>query len=182
MAFFFFLFQILKNQMALFLLNFVSNFLPPVKIAGSSKSGYHTQIIGLKILLLAKQRILILESDIVYRRSLFKALSKNDYNVFVAETFKEARDLCNQLPFDLVVIAVRHASEYGLQCLQQLRLLNPAAKVIILSTFARDDFEKKFAIRDFDAYLMKPVKRDVLLQVVGHTLQTFPLSKTTSQK
>lgn len=133
-------------------------------------------------MLSGKQRILILESDLVYRRSLFKALSKNDYNVFVAETFKEAHDLCDQMPFGLVIIAIRHASEYGLQCLQHLRLLNPAAKVIILSTFARDDFEKKFAISDFDAYLMKPVKRDLLLQAVKQTLQSFSLSDPASQK
>ncbi len=133
-------------------------------------------------MLSTKQRILILESDLVYRRSLFKALSKNEYNVFVAETFKEAHELCDQLPFNLVIIAVRHASEYGLQCLQHLRLLSPAAKVIILSTFARSDFEKKFAIQDFDAYLTKPVKRDVLLRVVEQTLQSSLLGDPTSQK
>ncbi|KAA3612678.1 MAG: response regulator [Calditrichaeota bacterium] len=131
---------------------------------------FNHQKLGLPTLLPHKNRILIIENDTVYRRSLFKVLSKSNYNVFVAESYKEARELCDHLQFNLVIIDIRHASNFGLDCLEHLRVLNPAAKVIIISTFEQGEFEKTFTIHDFDAYLMKPVKRVELLKTVEQTL------------
>ncbi|MCA9733295.1 MAG: response regulator [Deferribacteres bacterium] len=120
-----------------------------------------------------KLKILIIESDLVFRRSLYKVLSKNDYTVFVAANDTEARELCEQMQFHLVIIDIRYSSTFDIECLRHLRVLHPDSKVIIISTFRRREFEKNFLTTDFDSYLMKPVKRVELLKTVRQTLLPF---------
>ncbi|KAA3656992.1 MAG: response regulator [Calditrichaeota bacterium] len=122
----------------------------------------------------SKYKILVIEDDLVFRRSLSKALSKNNYNVFVASSYEEASELCDQMHFHLVIIDIRYSNKAGLDCQQRLRVLHPETKLIIISTFNRVEFEKKFLTRDFDAYLMKPVKRVELLKTVRRTLMQLP--------
>ena len=117
-----------------------------------------------------KQRILIIGNDLVYRRSLFKVLSKSGYNVFVAESFVEAIELSAQLLFHLIIIDVRHPTDCGPACMEQLRTINPSSKIIIISTFDTKEFSREVAHDDFDAYLVKPVKRHELIETVEHII------------
>ncbi len=79
--------------------------------------------------------IMLVDDSIVLRDRLALAFQERGFRVAIASNFDEAIAVFAQDPTDLAVLDLRMPGKPGLVLLQELKKLNPATKILILSGF-----------------------------------------------
>ena len=116
-------------------------------------------------------RILIVDDDPVFRRSLFKVLSGAGYSVFTAANATEALEFLSQIPFSLILMDMRKPHQGGIEALQTLISAAGKAKVIVISTFNESALQEKILKMGAKGFLVKPVRKAVILDAVSRTIK-----------
>lgn len=98
----------------------------------------------------------------------FEHLLAGGHSVVLAPTLSEARMACAQIRFDLLLCHLPLPNYSGLELLQQARALRPGAEGIVVSDFG--DWCRREAARQagFLAYLLDPLRVELLDQLVRH--------------
>ncbi len=116
-------------------------------------------------------RILIIESDSVFRRSLFKALTAEGYTVFAAADIVEATEFISQMPFSLILYGMRRPYQGGLDQLKRLLKVAKNTQIIVVTTFNEPELKRKALEMGAKDLIVKPVRKAVLLNSVAKVLQ-----------
>lgn len=119
---------------------------------------------------LEKIRILIVDDDPVFRRSLFRVLSGAGYNVFTAANIPEALEFLSQLDFSLVLMDMPKPYQGGIDELRTLLASIGNANIIVVSTFSERKLQQKVLKMGAKGFLVKPVRKAAILEAVSKAL------------
>lgn len=116
--------------------------------------------------------ILIVEDDPTLRDILVTTLEDYDqYLVYGAASPSEALALARENIFDLVVTDVRMDEMDGIQCLQQMRHIQPDLRSIVITGYASDDAPGRAIRVEAEDYLFKPFGIAQFLTAVERVLE-----------
>ena len=116
-------------------------------------------------------RILVVDDKSFFRHLVCKILTHHGYETVPAQSGAEALDILRLESFDLMICDISMSPVDGMELLGIVKESDTKMNVIMLT--AQDSITKtveSIKIGAFD-YLTKPVKVDVLIQVVRHALE-----------
>jgi DNA-binding NtrC family response regulator len=107
--------------------------------------------------------VLVVDDEKDFLDVLTKRLRKRKLNLSVAHSGEEAIQIVGSVPLDVVVLDMRMPGMDGLETLREIKKINPAIEVIMLTGHANvETAVEGMELGAFD-YLMKPVDFDELL-------------------
>jgi DNA-binding NtrC family response regulator len=119
------------------------------------------------------QRILVVDDDREFQRSLIKIFQKAGYQVNVASDSRQALAVLNRRQYDLIVLDLKIPGKSGLEILREIKIKTPDSKVIVVTAFGDStSYREAMAIGACD-YLNKPVKRKEILDASRKALTRF---------
>lgn len=120
--------------------------------------------------------VLIVDDDSEFRSSLSKILSKANYKVSAAASGREASELLLKSKYPLILLDMYMPEKSGLEVLKEVKEKYPASRVIIITVNGEGDMLRTAQNVGVFAFLIKPVKRKVLLKYIQQAL-SHPLHK-----
>ena len=123
-----------------------------------------------------KSHILVVDDDGRLRSLLQRFLRENGYFVSVAKDAEEARLLCGEYRFDLLIVDIMMPNETGLQFLEKLRVESKVP--VILLTAMGETADRIVGLElGADDYLPKPFEPKELLLRMKNILKRAPKIK-----
>lgn len=115
-----------------------------------------------------RKRVLIVDDEEDLTWTLSKKLSKDSdkFELFCMNSGREAIELLNQLPFDLVITDVRMPEVSGLDLLVEIKDRYPNTKVIIMTAYGSSDVQRAATDRGCFNYIEKPFEINELRQLI----------------
>lgn len=129
---------------------------------------------------MSAHRILVIDDEERLLKAWSKALRYAGYSVFTATTSQEALRLCQETPFDLVIVDLIMPSMTGVELLQRIRQQLSLVRSIMVSGKIDDRIDPRDIHKSLreaveaDVYLHKPVSNDQLISYVKDLLQKDP--------
>ncbi len=115
--------------------------------------------------------ILIIEDDAAFCKMLQKFLTKHEYTVAISFTAPEAKTKLKENSFDLVLSDLRLPDYDGIQLLQEIKMLNTATPVILMTGYAEVGTAVKAMKEGAFDYIAKPFTPDDILEVIQKALK-----------
>lgn len=114
------------------------------------------------------KRVLIVDDEEDLTWSLQKKLSKDSdkFELTCVNSGREAIEVLNQLPFNLVITDVRMPEVSGLDLLVKIKNLYPDTKVVIMTAYGTSDVQKAATDRGCFSYIEKPFEINELRQLI----------------
>jgi DNA-binding response OmpR family regulator len=119
----------------------------------------------------SKKKILVIDDDKSVLRTFTLILKKDDYEVDIAETGKEALEKAEVGKYDATLIDVRLPDMDGTDLLPKLQKSLPDAVKIIITGFPTLETGIKSLDVGADAYLVKPVRPEDLLILIKEKIK-----------
>lgn len=118
-----------------------------------------------------KGRILVVDDERSIREVLLQVLGYEGYEVAAASSGGEALSMHRTRPFDLILLDVKMQGIDGLDTLEQLRLQDADARVVMISGHASIANAVQAVKQGAFDFLEKPLDSDRLLVTVQHALE-----------
>lgn len=117
---------------------------------------------------LSQKRVLIVDDEEDLTWTLSKKLSKDSdkFQLVCVNSGKEAIEVMNQVPVDLVITDVRMPEVSGLELLVQIKDRYPQTKVIIMTAYGSDDVKREANQRGCFRYVEKPFEINELRTII----------------
>lgn len=115
-------------------------------------------------------RILIVDDERAIRLSLQAILTDEGFNVITVEGGHEAQSVLGELVPDLVISDIRLADMDGTDLLAWIRVHRPELPVIMITGMPGEDNIARTVEREASGYLVKPIRRNALLEAIGRGL------------
>ena len=116
--------------------------------------------------------ILVVDDEKGMRELLEILLLREGYNVQCAESGREALDLIQKTPFDLVITDIRMQPMNGLEVLKQCKTISPHTTVIMISAYASTELAVEAMNEGAYDYFPKPFNNEEILSVISNALQS----------
>ncbi len=117
-----------------------------------------------------KDRILIVEDDSEFRRSLKRILQKAGYHVSSASNGSQASEMLNKRVYPLIFLDLHMPGKSGLEWLHEVKEKMPASKVIMITVDGSvDNYSEAMSAGAF-AVLHKPLKMKKILTYASMAL------------
>ncbi len=117
-----------------------------------------------------KDRILIVEDDSEFRRSLKRILQKAGYHVSSASNGSQASEMLNKRVYPLILLDLHMQGKSGLELLHEVKGKTPESKVIMITVDdSADNYSEAMSAGAF-AVLQKPLKMKKLLTYASMAL------------
>ncbi|MBN1799245.1 MAG: response regulator [Spirochaetales bacterium] len=114
--------------------------------------------------------VLIIDDDEDIRRIIKRQLQRTAYTVFEAGNRPEAFAILREQNISAVVCDIKMKDTDGFEITQQIKEQFPLLPVIILTGFIGEEYSDKAKELGCFAFLIKPVKREKLIQVLKRAL------------
>jgi two-component system cell cycle sensor histidine kinase/response regulator CckA len=115
------------------------------------------------------ERVLIIEDEenVLYSTSIF--MEKLNFKVFTAGTGKEAMEIFERekMDFDLIFSDIVLPDFYGVDLVENMRLLNPKLKVLFFSGYDSIDFERLANKKHNISFISKPFTIDQVINTLS---------------
>jgi len=119
----------------------------------------------------SKKKILVIDDDKSVLRTFTLILKKDNYEVDIAETGKEALEKAEVGKYDATLIDVRLPDMDGTNLLPKLQKSLPDAVKIIITGFPTLETGIKSLDVGADAYLVKPIRPEDLLILIKEKIK-----------
>lgn len=113
-----------------------------------------------------KLDILVTDDDQAHRVMLKKLLTRWGYNVFEADDGSVAVKEVQKRSFDLILMDIRMMNVSGIEALEQIKQINPAIPVIIMTAYASVETAVNALKKGAYDYLTKPLNFDELQMTI----------------
>jgi CheY-like chemotaxis protein len=115
------------------------------------------------------ETILLVEDDNTVREMVRNVLESSGYRILIAKNGEEAMMVFkeNRKEIQLLISDVVMPKKGGQEVLTEIRGINPAIKVILLSGYPKEELGR---LSNYDAFLPKPLIPDNLLQTLREVL------------
>ena len=118
----------------------------------------------------SKHRILIVDDDSEFRRSLKRILQKAGYHVSSASNGSQASEMLNKRVYPLILLDLHMQGKSGLELLHEVKEKTPESKVIMITVDgSADNYSEAMSAGAF-AVLQKPLKMKKLLTYASMAL------------
>lgn len=121
--------------------------------------------------------VLIADDDHSLRSVLSAALNKAGYHTVKAQNGKEAIDCVQKDEFDVILLDIFLGDADGLELIESIQELNPAAAIIIITGHGTTQTAIDAAKRQAYSYVTKPVDRNELLELVDRAASAASITK-----
>jgi two-component system cell cycle sensor histidine kinase/response regulator CckA len=120
------------------------------------------------------ETILLVDDEVSLRKVVSKSLIRNGYQVLQADTGEDALGIYrqNNKGIDLVIMDLGMPGMGGKACLEQIRTLNPGAKVLIASGYIQYEYSDELLDLGAAGMLSKPYRKAELLRVIRKVLDS----------
>ena len=118
-----------------------------------------------------KARILIVDDDENIRKTMKAILEDENYFVELATNGKEAIQMSNEKMFNLALLDIRLPDMEGVELLKLMKEYVPRTRKIMLTGFPTIQNAMTAVNKKADAYLLKPVDVEKLLELVKEQLR-----------
>lgn len=123
------------------------------------------------------QSILVVDDDLAHRMMLKKLLGGWGYQVYEADDGSGAIEKVHQTSFDLILMDIRMLNISGIEALEQIKIINPAIPVIIMTAYASVETAVSALKKGAYDYLTKPLDFDELKIALGRATENNRLKK-----
>ena len=113
------------------------------------------------------KKILIVEDDLYNAEYLKEALSDYGFEISVTGYGKEAIQIASSQVMDLVLMDIRLPDLNGYEAVKKIKELKPHIKIIAQTAYAAQEEKQKALDAGCVDYIRKPIKRDILIQLIG---------------
>lgn len=113
------------------------------------------------------RRVLVVEDDAEFRRSLCKILQKAGYSVTGIASGKRASEIIAQRAYPLVISDLNLPGKSGMNLLMEIKRKSPESRVIILTVNGETEIYNEAMQKGAFAFLSKPVKMRKILSYAG---------------
>ena len=129
---------------------------------------------------MSEKWILIVDDEESILTVMLGSLNKLDqeYHVITVTNGQDALEQIKQRPFDLVITDYRMTGMNGLQLLEQIRLVHPDTRVILMTAYADATVEAEASRLNVYRYLTKPLDIDSFLKIVKDAVGTSGLNRS----
>ncbi|MBT4875414.1 MAG: sigma-54-dependent Fis family transcriptional regulator [Desulfobacula sp.] len=124
-----------------------------------------------------KSQILIVDDDKTHRNMLKTLLNKWGYALAEADDGQTAIDMVTEKAYDLVLMDIKMIKVSGLVALKEIKKINPAIPVIIMTAFSSIDTAVEALKNGAYDYLTKPFDFDKLKITILRSLEHTQLKK-----
>lgn len=128
-----------------------------------------------------KSDILIVDDDKTHRNMLKTLLDKWGYAIAEADDGQAAIDMISGRPYDLVLMDIKMIKVSGLVALVEIKKINPAIPVIIMTAFSSIDTAIEALKNGAYDYLTKPFDFDKVKITIQRSLEHTQLKKENFQ-
>jgi two-component system response regulator HydG len=119
--------------------------------------------------------ILVVDDDLAHRTMLRTLISGWGYAVSEADDGSTALDEVRQKPSDLILMDIRMLKVSGLEALSQIKVINPAIPVIIMTAYASVETAVEALKKGAYDYLTKPLDFDELRLTIERAMDHMQL-------
>jgi two-component system response regulator HydG len=123
------------------------------------------------------QSILIVDDDPAHRLMLKKLLGGWSFDVYEADDGSMAIEKVSQRAFDLILMDIRMLKVSGIEALEQIKVINPAIPVIIMTAYASVETAVNALKKGAYDYLTKPLDFEELKIAIGRATEHSGLKK-----
>ena len=110
-----------------------------------------------------KDRVLIVDNDSEFRRSLRKILQKAGYTVNSASSASQASQTLSKHAYPLILLDLNMPGKSGLELLHEVKEKSPESKVIMITADGSVDNYSEAMNDGAFAFLLKPIKMNKIL-------------------
>ncbi len=121
--------------------------------------------------------VLIADDDNSLRSVLSAALKKAGYDTVQAKNGKEAVGCVQKDEFDVILLDIFLGDADGLELIESIQELNPAAAIIIITGHGTTQTAIEAAKRQAYSYLTKPIDRNELLELIDRAASAASITK-----
>ena len=125
----------------------------------------------------AKSTILVADDDLAHRTMLRTLLGGWGYSVAEADDGQNAIEAVRQKPFDLILMDIRMVRVSGLEALAEIKKLNPAIPIVIMTAYASVETAVKALKEGAYDYLTKPLDFDELKFTIERAMEHTSLKE-----
>jgi DNA-binding NtrC family response regulator len=118
-----------------------------------------------------KAKILIVDDDENVRKTMKAILEDENYRVEIATNGKEAIQMSNEKMYNLALLDIRLPDMEGVELLKLMKEYVPRTRKIMLTGFPTIQNAVTAVNEKADAYLLKPVDVEKLLEIVKEQLR-----------
>lgn len=129
------------------------------------------------------RQLLIADDEKIIREGIAKLIQTSNLPVTIvgqAANGRQTLEMMHSTHPDLVIIDITMPAITGLDVIEQAKEFLPASKFIIVSGHDSFPFAQKAIELGAFHYLLKPIKRNKLLSVVEHALETLEKEEVTT--
>jgi two-component system, NtrC family, response regulator HydG len=123
------------------------------------------------------QSILVVDDDVAHRIMLKKLIGSWGYDVSEAEDGSIAIERVRERAFDLILMDIRMLNVSGIEALEQIKIINPAIPVIIMTAYASVETAVNALKKGAYDYLTKPLDFDELKIAIARATEHTRLKK-----
>ena len=123
------------------------------------------------------QTILVVDDDVAHRIMLKKLIGSWGYDVSEAEDGSIAIERVRERAFDLILMDIRMLNVSGIEALEQIKIINPAIPVIIMTAYASVETAVNALKKGAYDYLTKPLDFDELKITIARATEHTRLKK-----
>ncbi len=128
-----------------------------------------------------KPKILIVDDDESIRTTMKAILEDENYIVEIATNGKQAIQMSNEKMYNIALLDIRLPDIEGVELLKLMKEYVPRTRKIMVTGYPTIQNAVTAVNKKADAYLLKPVDVDKLLQIVKEQLQSQEEDKEISE-
>jgi DNA-binding NtrC family response regulator len=118
-------------------------------------------------------RILIIDDDREFRRSLTKIFQKAGFLVSTASTGAQASSLLKKEEYPIVVLDLKMPGKSGVELLREIKAKSPASRVIAITAGGDEAITDETMAAGAFEYLRKPLKRQEIFASAHRALESI---------
>jgi len=99
------------------------------------------------------KKILVADDEMAIRLLYSEELKEEGYEVYTAANGREALDIIENVPLDLVILDIKMPEMDGIEALRQIKEKKPNLPVVLSTAYG--DYKQDFATWASDDYLVK---------------------------
>ncbi len=122
-----------------------------------------------------KHKILVVDDDDAHRTMLKTLIGGWGYEISQANDGSVAVELVAKQPYDLILMDIRMLKVSGLEALEQIKRINPAIPVIIMTAYSSIDTAVEAIKKGAYDYLTKPLDFDRLKLIMERAMEHVSL-------
>ena len=120
---------------------------------------------------------MIVDDEDNFREGFDRYLTMKGYEVHAASNLTDARAILNEFPIDIVLLDVQLQSEYGPDLLDDINLIRPTPKTILLTAYGEVDTAVNVMKKGAFDFLGKPIDFAILENCLRRAEENITLQK-----